>query len=87
MTVGATFGCGTLPTWDASQCCKGCHAALNDVRPTRVRFPLGYPLGSATPILPAGSHFALCCRSQLHAYMAMAGQPELLLESLAVTSP
>lgn len=85
MTVGAVFSCGSLPTWAVAQCCQGCHGSLNDVRPTRVRFPAGYPLGADVLVTPAGSSFVLCCRSQLHALMAMAGQPELMLDVLDVT--
>lgn len=82
MAVGTVFGCDSLPTWVTSQCCQGCHVATNDVRPVRVSWPVGYPVGASVLLLAAGSHRVLCCRAQLHATVAMGGAGAMVGDTL-----
>lgn len=72
MAVGTTFDCASLPTWQTSQCCLGCHDTAADVRPTRLR------LGA--------SAYVVCCRAQLHGVMALGADATLNLDALALPS-
>lgn len=86
MAVGTAFDCGTLPTWVATQCCQGCHGTTNDVRPTRAHFVLGYPIGATVKTVAEGSTKVMCCRSQLHAVLAMAATPLIALDALTLAA-
>lgn len=82
MALNTAWECANLPTWAAAECCGGCHVATNDVRPTRVHWPAGYPVGASTLLLAAGSHLVLCCRAQLHAGVAMGGVAAAVADTL-----